>query len=879
MHSNLNTSCALPAPELQAGTVLKRSKSGWAWNRRWLALRGRNLYLSNAENIAPKRVFSLDDIKLIEGHQGMKHSFTLLVGTHPEEKVYFAALSATSREVWVSLFSPRLRLPALSVVAPGLVRTPTSLPPPLGPQSELCAAIVAGDAFRVAKLSGRFMRRSSAAVKIVVDGGTYLASFRISFARSDAELADMSSTMRALQLLADAGKMSPLTGYFAARIDYRGQRAFCTTLGDCSKIVLSDDKLAAVSEVLGVNKDDLRAYGTFLTLPDGGIVMGSLKSASEAFEYSEVAGRSISIREPYLEGLPESVDARLDVFMRRAENEASILPTDSDSLRRALKAHGINCCLLGAIFEKSRLPYLKALVACDAAARVAKNLLREAAKSAEDVDIVVKSLLSSILDNYLILSEEASQRFGFSSNLPDLPTELLTQCISFHCGFVVQPEGISWLTRVKAVSFREISDSMGLSNSSPLHDKLRLEWAAVSGTSSIPQPLSADCLSAFRMQLPSFGMIILDASPERFDLIAELLVSRGEPFHLLLAVAPASPCRNRLLNVAAGAELASAARSGKSTTILQSELVARLEGHPSVIEIIRGVAENHWKVENYDEARNCLETCLAFSEESLGRTHALTGWHHVLLGNACRRTGGLEIAVGHFDQARIAASSRQDVEGESEASLYLARALKERGDYNQAAIAASRASQLPGDVGRDALVLFGICCELLGRTTEAFTAFSSVYEYGETDDVLKALTRLTLRKAFETYPTIAQSAKKLISVLPGHSHEEKAESLGFVLPCDCRDANIYAGRIVEEMVKSGTCDSSERALKHLLRIFFWANPEASIASKTLGGGMQRPSLVVHTEETDECSYATVGDLRKLSSVIRLPSYNSSWLGN
>jgi hypothetical protein len=173
MSQNLNTSTVLMAPELQSGMVLKRSKRGLWWNRRWLSLRGRTLYLANHARAHPKRSYLLDDLQLMDGHRGKPHSFTLRASMHPQETMYFAAFSGTSKDAWISVFAPRLPIPALSVVPAGLVRTPTSQAPSLanqGPYALARARLVSGDALTLAKMSGEFVKASTKAVRAAVDG-------------------------------------------------------------------------------------------------------------------------------------------------------------------------------------------------------------------------------------------------------------------------------------------------------------------------------------------------------------------------------------------------------------------------------------------------------------------------------------------------------------------------------------------------------------------------------------------------------------------------------------------------------------------------------------------------------------------------------------
>jgi len=218
------------------------------------------------------------------------------------------------------------------------------------------------------------------------------------------------------------------------------------------------------------------------------------------------------------------------------------------------------------------------------------------------------------------------------------------------------------------------------------------------------------------------------------------------------------------------------------------------------------------------------------------------------------------------------------VQVEAEAALCLSRCFRDRGDYQQGAATAAVAARVPGELGHEALYVFGICCERLGRNSEAASAFETLYAISPDEQVSRALTRMALRKGFEAHPVVSAKVQRLIGLLPGHSHDEKAESLGWITPLRNIDPRDGVRHLFAEVVDLGDSQETEEPITNLARLFFWANPDASLANTTFASFKAKPHLTLQTEDLEDPVNATVADLRKLTA-IRLPSYNSSWMGN
>ena len=917
----------LEAPELQSGPVLKKSRSGIRWVRRWLSVRGLRLTLSDADGSPAKKVFFLDDVT-VQADPNRLLQFNLMSRHPPSGVLVFRCGTQEELSNWLSVLSARNPLPMeVKAESPISRTTPRSQPgwskPALRPPSAFSPASPdgwvgefrgfsgRGDAMGLARLQGRFSRRACAIVRALVEGrwgknaclsstdteehvsasapkGGVYEGIRIRFANEESDFTHIATSIRGMQRIADDNS-SDLQPLLAARVDFRGHRAFCLGVDStefCRPILNSelkskvgDHKLAKIAQVLGL-EEIAQNDVLFLSLPavvGGGLEVGGVAVAAR--EWSDLGQREVNSRVPTMEGLEEfEVDERLRALLEKWEEHQNLGIGDSDSLRKVLASYGINCSLLGVIYRLSYQQPIRQIVACDAVARAVKRLLRQELRSTEYSENILCRIFnsalsintSSIQNSYMRDTLGPLLRGAYSfEDLPpsaDLPYSLLFGSLQHHCG-VSLVSGLGQITpkmirgfhaRIKPVSFRECIDSKGLSDGSPLQDKLRLEWAAFSGLGALPpvpcEEGSCRWLEALQgTQTKSAVQWSLDCSGERVDQIAELMVKRGDAIpELLLLFSEAEivsiPSQPRILTAGAFAVAVRQVCKGQHPTALEQGLINYWGcDNPLLLDGFRGIADAYWRLEQYRESLRYLVLCLDISSAALGQGHGVTGLYHSLVGHAYKKMGNLDTAIGHYDQARVNAKTRDDQDTAAEASLFIARCYRDKGDFahaiteSQMAAGSFRSKELLDD----AMFLYAQCCEKMDRFSEASAAYDSLWSHNKSEPVRIAITRLALRRAFEMAPDVAIICLRYFAQLPGHTHEEKA---AFALSSRMSDLES-----IQELHLAGTSpkdivnysieqvhnssridpDQARHDVNILVSLYAYANPDSSLISKSI----------------------------------------------
>ena len=890
-------------------SVSKRSRLGIRWVSRWLSVHADILSLSNTQGGRVKRHWTLPVQIMHEGPQ-----------TFSIEGLKFKTTDK-SADGYLSRLGRRAGPLSVPTSAWGNAVQPEPAPPSTPPAvktafSPWMSDLLSRDPLRLARTQGRFARQATSLVRRLVDAcmkhddplasGTF-EGIRVRFAAEEGDYTTIAHSVRSMQALANRAEFEPTDCHplLVARVDYCGLRAYCCALetpGFCEPSELAAETVASV---LACDPVAVRKHCSFVRM-QGTCVLMAAHPALQGKEWCTIAGRSLPRRVPAIDSLvTATVDSRIQVLARDWE-EQKIRIWDSDGLRREMASHGVPCSALGILFKCLVRPENRALVACDAVGRAFKRVLRNAVianKRIETLKNGFADMQDALQAPEATLTPMLQEEYCFGElNVSILPPAMVLACMQWHTGVT----GSAIHPRVKVVSFRESVDKLGLSDSSPLQDKLRLEWAGFTGFGGLP-PIPDESNLIKWTSVLSHGCCDgdsnvqwnLDSSNERVDIIAELMVRREDAIpELLLLFCEAevvpSPIQPRILLAGAFAACSRAITNGASTEPLETTLFSFAKNELALLDGLQSLADAAWRSGQLERSITYLKRRHAIGSKALGMGHPAATACQSILGHALRKSGQFDAAIGEFDQIRIHACSRKDQPESDEAGVNLARTYRDMGETRKAMEAAATVIQLPyGGLWRtvslapdtpaaqtDALLIYGECCEILGRFTEAMAVFDTAWHHNPSLTARQALTRMALRKGFERFPDVFSKFRRVSQQVEGHSHHEKANN---ILTTQTQQLNE-----LEEMFSEGAepreivdlalaamgeksdADNYLKALTFIVVLYFWANPDRPLL---LGPEEQ---LVAHPRknENTDSKNTTLADLRKLGSGAQL--WGSMW---